>query len=158
MIAGQNRRSRGRGPLPHRFRTRYLSTPRETTPAVDDGHVLQCDGHNKPRSRHAARRSSQEMLVKMVTGAGIEPAARALKVRCSTTELPGRSRSRAFRLLRTAHCTIVNGTETSVVSHVIVMVPPGAVALLTMANVSCSTGVGTVRFVIATLPRSADGL
>ena len=25
----------------------------------------------------------------MVTGAGIEPAARALKVRCSTTELPG---------------------------------------------------------------------
>ncbi len=27
-----------------------------------------------------------------VTGAGIEPAARALKVRCSTTELPSRSR------------------------------------------------------------------
>ena len=25
-----------------------------------------------------------------MTGAGIEPAARALKVRCSTTELPGR--------------------------------------------------------------------
>jgi RNA polymerase primary sigma factor len=29
----------------------------------------------------------------MVTGAGIEPAARALKVRCSTTELPGRAAS-----------------------------------------------------------------
>ena len=28
--------------------------------------------------------------MKLVTGAGIEPAARALKVRCSTTELPGR--------------------------------------------------------------------
>lgn len=28
----------------------------------------------------------------MVTGAGIEPAARALKVHCSTTELPGRGR------------------------------------------------------------------
>ena len=28
-----------------------------------------------------------------MTGAGIEPAARALKVRCSTTELPGRAKS-----------------------------------------------------------------
>src|SRR5687768_12189644 len=28
-----------------------------------------------------------------MTGAGIEPAARALKVRCSTTELPGRAAS-----------------------------------------------------------------
>ena len=28
-------------------------------------------------------------VVRVVTGAGIEPAARALKVRCSATELPG---------------------------------------------------------------------
>ena len=32
----------------------------------------------------------------MVTGAGIEPAARALKVRCSTTELPGRGSNIEF--------------------------------------------------------------
>ena len=31
----------------------------------------------------------------LVTGAGIEPAARALKVRCSTTELPGHSVGRS---------------------------------------------------------------
>jgi hypothetical protein len=30
-----------------------------------------------------------------MTGAGIEPAARALKVRCSTTELPGRGWERS---------------------------------------------------------------
>ena len=38
-------------------------------------------------------------VIEMVTGAGIEPAARALKVRCSTTELPGLQwscRCRAF--------------------------------------------------------------
>lgn len=38
-----------------------------------------------------------------VTGAGIEPATRALKVRCSTTELPGRGEPR-----RACECTTVN--------------------------------------------------
>jgi hypothetical protein len=34
--------------------------------------------------------SRRASAIEKVTGAGIEPAARALKVRCSTTELPGR--------------------------------------------------------------------
>ena len=114
-----------------------------------------CQRTDSPAKLTRRIKNSQQIKV---TGAGIEPAARALKVRCSTTELPGRSRSQDFGLLRTAHCTIVNGTDTSVVSHIIVIVPPGAVESLAIANVSCSTGVGTVRFVIATLPRSADGL
>ncbi len=101
----------------------------------------------------------------LVTGAGIEPAARALKVRCSTTELPGRTVARhwwsadsdGLRGLTTGYLT-VNPTDASVVSHAIATSPPRAEGSGATLNVNCSTGVSSVRFVSSIRPRSADAL
>jgi hypothetical protein len=89
----------------------------------------------------------------LVTEAGIEPAARALKVRCSTTELPGRAESawcvgqspvRRFSR-RAGHCTTLNRVEISVFSHDITIDPP-ALGSRTIAKVRTSTGVERSRF------------
>ena len=109
----------------------------------------------------------------MVTGAGIEPATLALKVRCSTTELPGlggRRRNAQCKMLNAenfqrghyafgivhfrCHCT-VNGTDASVVSQVMTIDPPGPASLFLIAKVNCSTGVSSGRFSNVIRPRSA---
>ena len=64
---------------------------------------------------------------------------------------------RACALSPAGHCT-AKGTETSVVSHDIATSPPRPAGFLAIANVSCSTGVSSARFVISRLPRSADAL
>jgi hypothetical protein len=94
-----------------------------------------------------------------VTGAGIEPAARALKVRCSTTELPGREERRRAsdtcvrefsRRVRefsreAGHCTTLKRAEISVFSHDITIDPP-PLGYWTIAKVRTSTGVERSRF------------
>src|ERR1700687_461025 len=96
----------------------------------------------------------------VVTEAGIEPAARALKVRCSTTELPGRAESawcaathERPHLAWRSHCTTLNGAEMSVFSHDITIDPP-AVGSRTIAKVRTSTGAERSRFRTGTRPRS----
>ena len=101
------------------------------------------------------------MAYVLVTGAGIEPAARALKVRCSTTELPGLSsqyrsswceRDAQRHVLCTDRLFYAKGTETSVVSHDIATTPPRPAGFLAIANVNCSTGVSSARLLIDRLP------
>ena len=110
-----------------------------------------------------------------MTGAGIEPATLALKVRCSTTELPGLGRLSLVdgrwiaaddvlsgmderqpneRQRRNDYCT-VNGTDASVVSQVMTIDPPGPASFFLIAKVNCSTGVSSGRFSNVIRPRSA---